>query len=385
MEVEKQDSSAIRVMLVDDSAVVRGLMSRALQQNPRIHIVATANDGDMAISVLQRNPVDVIVLDIEMPNKDGLEALPILQAMSPHTHIIMASSLTQRNAAISLKALEIGAADYVPKPTSRGDDGAIEAFYADLQNKVLQLGAAARHKAQEAAAPGAAAYAPAFPRPVQTSAEAPQAEKTRPESRPSPPARKPLPSSIRAIAIASSTGGPQALLQLLSRAAPHLNHVAVFITQHMPATFTTLLAEHLAADTGLPCKEAVHGELVTPGNIYVAPGDYHMCVQLEGASQTIRLNQEPPVNYCRPAADPMLASLAQCYGKQLLAVVLTGMGMDGREGARAVREAGGYVLVQDEESSVVWGMPGAVVAGGFQDAILSVPGIADYIMEVAKR
>lgn len=389
MAAEEQDASIIRVMLVDDSAVVRGLMSRALQQDPRIHIVATANDGDMAINVLQRNPVDVIILDVEMPKKDGLEALPILLAMAPNTHVIMASSLTQRNASISMRAMEMGAADYIPKPTSRGDEGAIQEFYRELKEKVIQLGEAAKRKS-EGILPMPALASGLSHQPVIESRKPPmEAEQSTKhatiEQSIKRASSRPLPGSIHAVAIASSTGGPQALIQLLSKSNVVLKNVPVFITQHMPATFTTLLAEHLSADSGLPCKEAVNGELVSNGTVYVAPGDYHMLIEPSGDNHTIRLTQDPPVNFCRPAADPMLKTLAKCYGNRLFAIVLTGMGNDGAGGAKEVKDHGGYVAVQDKESSVVWGMPGAVVAAGNQDEIMPVDDIAARVNELVRR
>lgn len=385
MDANSSPHELIRVMLVDDSAVVRGLMSRALQQEPRIHIVATASDGDMAISVLQRNAVDVIVLDIEMPKKDGLEALPILKALSPDTHVIMASSLTQRNASISLKALEMGAADYIPKPTSRGDQGAIDAFYHELQMKVLELGAAARQRGQlQSVAPRTRQTAPAMQAPPATNAVSSQPTQASAVSGEHNAALRTMARPVAAIAIASSTGGPQALVKLLSLSRASLGQVPIFITQHMPPTFTTLLAEHLSTDTGLSCKEAVHGELVAPGTVYIAPGDYHMQIVASGSGKAIQLNQDPPVNFCRPAADPMIMSLATLYGRHLLVLVLTGMGNDGCAGARAAKEAGGTVVVQDKESSVVWGMPGSVVSAQLEDAVMDLPRMSQFIAEAVR-
>ena len=354
----------IKVMLVDDSAVVRGLMSRALKADPNIEIVATASDGEMAIKVLQQHTIDVILLDIEMPVMDGLTALPRLIELSPCTHVIMASSLTQRNAEISMKAIEMGATDYVPKPTSRGDAGAIDDFYEELRTKVLALGP----KAQQARQAGTVVLKPAT---IAKDVEAQAA--TAPV--PSPTKR------IDAIAIASSTGGPQALSVVLSHIKDAVHNVPVFITQHMPATFTQMLAEHLSRDTGITCMEAADDQAIENSKVYIAPGDFHMTIVGEASAPKIKLSQEPPVNFCRPAADPMFESLVQLYGDNLLVLVLTGMGSDGLKGAGLAKEAGATIVVQDEASSVVWGMPGAIANAGLATHVLPLANIAAFINE----
>ncbi len=359
----------IAVMLVDDSAVVRGLMSRALKQDPQLAIAATASDGEMAIKVLQQQPIDVIVLDIEMPRMDGLTALPKLIELSPHTRIIMASSLTLRNAEISMKAMSLGAADYVPKPSSREDPGAIDAFYEEIRTKVLALGRAAK---QSRTTQHALIQSPAATQAVFSS----ESHRRTPADHLHYPAHR-----IDAIAIASSTGGPQALGKVLNGLKDDLQRVPVFITQHMPPKFTGLLADHLARDTGLVCIEGVHGDTVKPGVVYIAPGDYHMCVERADQGFTIKLNQDPPVNYCRPAADPMLGSLAALYREHMLAVVLTGMGSDGLGGCKEIVVQQGTVIAQDEATSVVWGMPGAVANAGLTKAILPISQIAPYVIQ----
>lgn len=365
-------STPIAVMLVDDSAVVRGLMSRALKQEPALTIAATASDGEMAIKVLQQQPIDVIVLDIEMPRMDGLTALPKLIELSPYTRIIMASSLTLRNAEISMKAMSLGAADYVPKPSSREDAGAIDAFYEEIRSKVLALG----HAAKQSRSTGHS-RPETLSAPVATSATfSSESHRRTPADHLHYPAHR-----IDAIAIASSTGGPQALAKVLGGLKNELQRVPVFITQHMPPKFTGLLADHLARDTGLSCVEGVHGDSVKAGTIYIAPGDYHMCVERGDQGFKIKLNQEPPVNYCRPAADPMLSSLAALYREHLLAIVLTGMGSDGLGGCKDVAAAHGTVIAQDEASSVVWGMPGAVANAGLAQAILPVSQVAPYVIQ----
>ncbi len=367
------DESPIRVMLVDDSALIRGLISRGLTRNPRIEIAATASDGEMAISVLKRNQVEVILLDVEMPNKSGLEALPELKKIAPDVHVIMVSSLTERNAKISLKALELGASDYVAKPSSTRDGAALEEFYRSLDEKVVALGMAFTPTVKPRPAPVSPASSAAVAAPV---APAPVA------------APKPAAAPVRYIGrksvltIASSTGGPQALMKLLMMVKDNLSSVPVLITQHMPATFTALLAEHISTDTGLDCREGVQGERVEAGRVYIAPGGSHMIVEKDAhGGLVIKLEDTPPVNFCKPAADPMFESIAKHYGKNVLSLVLTGMGNDGRDGARRIKDAGGMLIVQDKESSVVWGMPGAIAAQGFQDEIATLERMAECIRQ----
>lgn len=368
-------ATPVKVLLVDDSAIVRGLMSRALQQDQEIRVVASASDGLMATKVITQHEVDVIILDIEMPKMDGLTALPQLRELAPHAHVIMASTLSQRNAEISLKALSMGASDYVPKPSSREDAGAIDDFYRELRDKVKALGRSAVKQAQPVADEKkivrAASSSGAVRGAVVRSATlaTPTLGAT---SYPSQP--------VHAIGIASSTGGPQALAKVLTAVGQQLTGVPVFITQHMPAKFTALLAEHLAKDARITCVEAADGQQVQPGVVYIAPGDYHMQVRRGPTGVVIALNQEPPVNFCRPAADPMFESLCDMYQGRLLGVVLTGMGSDGLGGARKIVSVGGTIVAQDEASSVVWGMPGAVANAKLCSAILPLEEIGTYML-----
>jgi two-component system chemotaxis response regulator CheB len=343
-------------MVVDDSAVVRGIVKRWLEADPSMIVVASCGDGAQALRKAETTQCDVIVLDIEMPHMDGLAALPALLKASPGVRIIMASTRTRRNAEISLKALSLGASDYVAKPQSLQGAEPVEEFRRELTAKVKAI-AEARRRAR--ARRQAALTAPE--RRVEVAAR---------------PARgalalRPMPREQPAlIAIASSTGGPQALFDIGKVIGPSLE-VPVLVVQHMPATFTTILAEHLARYAGRPCAEGVAGEPVEPGHIYVAPGERHMEVE-RGANgiPVIRINANPPENFCRPSADALFRSVARVYGRRAFGVVLTGMGVDGREGARAIVEVGGSVVVQDEATSVVWGMPGAVAAAGLASAVL---------------
>ncbi|MGE3476383.1 MAG: chemotaxis response regulator protein-glutamate methylesterase [Rhodospirillaceae bacterium] len=347
----------LRIMVVDDSVVMRGLISRMCGEDPAaMEVVATAANGQLAVERAAKRDIDVVVLDIEMPVLDGISALPKLLAIDPRIVVIMASSLTSRNAEISLKALEKGAKDYVPKPSSVVTVNGGEEFKRELLEKIRALGARYRRAPVEAPA----RIAPAVRAPALRAAHF----------------AKPY-----ALAFGSSTGGPTALTQVL-KAIPAPLRVPVFITQHMPATFTALLAQNITRETGHSCVEARHGDIVTPGRIHLAPGDHHMTIARSGAHGVINLNQGAKENFCRPAVDPMLRSLADFYQRNLLVVILTGMGQDGLAGSEVVVKAGGSVLAQDEESSVVWGMPGAVARAGLCNAVLPLSQMAGEIQRM---
>ncbi len=368
-----------RVMVVDDSAVIRGLLARALEGDPQIRVVASVGDGRMAVAAIQRQPIDVVVLDIEMPVMDGLTALPQLLAASPATKVIMASTLTKRGAEISLQAMAAGAADYVPKPTAVREIHGADDFKRELVGKVRTLGAAARRQAGSAQPRSAtlpSRAAPAIPSPAVPMRRAPRAGI----------ALREMPIGFRPeiIAIGSSTGGPQALFETLGHLAGGLTQPIV-VTQHMPATFTAILAEHISRQCGLPTTEGRDGEVLAGGRCYVAPGNYHLTVEAGRTGPAIRLNQNPPENFCRPAVDPMMRALVNAFGRRVLAVILTGMGQDGLKGCEAVAAAGGAVIAQDEASSVVWGMPGAVATAGICSAVLPLKEIGPFIRRVALR
>lgn len=344
----------IRVMVVDDSAVIRGVLTRWLEAERQIKVVAAANNGKVALERVKAANPDIIVLDIEMPEMDGITALPLLLQAVPQAKIVMASTLTQRNAEISIKALSLGATDYLAKPTSVAASGdAAEAFRRDLLSKILGL---AQAKAPRTI--GAAGARDASSRgPIKLRA----ASSVRPQI----------------VAIGCSTGGPQALQQVIPALKGGIKDVPVLITQHMPATFTAILAEHLSRSSGIECKEGKAGMPIEPGKIYVAPGDNHMLIS--GRNGKIELSQSPPENFCRPAVDPMFRSISAAYGSAMLGVVLTGMGYDGREGSKVVTAAGGTVIAQDEASSVVWGMPAGVALAGLASAVLPLKSVAGEI------
>jgi len=544
--------SPYKVLIVDDSAIVRGLVTRMMTEDAEIEVVGSVSNGEEALAVMEKGGIEAVVLDIEMPVMDGLTALPKLLEIDPTVRVIMASTLTKRNADISFQAMTLGAVDYIPKPSSSKDLNVGEGFREELLDKVkawaeqrrkmleVEEAAAAEAAAVQAApepepeekstAPDAEASEPddaasggkaaAFraemsvehqqlhkqgriqrkrftaelrPRPMQqhrpqptqmrqtpmpqqpapkpqpatpaSSEAATQGAKpaanpaggaaarsttpsrdpgrlirdaaiaaggqgktvpkmperpatAAPSARTAPPAKRPtapapqksaraqqarsasapapakrqsarggvtlLPEkriNVEAIAIGSSTGGPQALFEVLRG----LNGVRqpIFITQHMPATFTTILAEHITRLTGLKCQEAQNNMPIVGGQVYLAPGDYHMTVEGRGASRHLKLNQNPPENFCRPSVDPMLRSLVASYGGNILTAILTGMGQDGMLGGRDVVNAGGMVVAQDEQSSVVWGMPGAAAHAGICSAVLPVGGIAAYIKKFA--
>lgn len=356
----------LRVMVVDDSAVIRGLIVRALEAEADLKVVASVADGRLAVSALERHVVDVIVLDIEMPNLDGLSAIPLLLAIAPQVRIVMASTLTLQGADVSLRALAAGAADYIPKPTAARDLMGAASFNRDLVAKVRQLGLAAR-RAGSRQRSGSRLPAPARP----PAAAAPVALRQ-------PSARKP-----RLIAIGSSTGGPQALFKVIK----HLTGLPqpIIVTQHMPPFFTGVLAKHIASQCSIDAVEAEAGMRLVPGRVYVAPGDYHMTVRDAGDSgpTMVGLDQGPQENFCRPAVDPMLRSAVRLYGADVLTAILTGMGHDGLAGCQGVVTAGGTVIAQDEATSVVWGMPGAVAQAGLCAAILPIDEIGPRLRRAA--
>ena len=350
-------------MVVDDSVVVRGLIVRALESDPSIEISGSVGNGKLAVERLARHPADVVVLDIEMPVMDGLTALPKLLAVDPKLRVLMASTLTLRNAEISMKAMQLGAADYIPKPTAVREISGGDNFKRSLVEKVLSLGQA--RLAQDRRAP---VLSPAAPK-VPSLLSGPVA------------LRRPGTTIPDILAVGSSTGGPPALLKLFA-ALKNKIKLPVLLTQHMPPTFTRILAQHIEKTTGWKACEAEDGMAVEPGRVHVAPGDYHMCVERTPSGAVLRVNQEAPENFCRPSVDVMLRSVAKVYGANSLVVILTGMGSDGLAGARPIVEAGGTVISQDEDTSVVWGMPGAVAKDGLCSAVLPLDGLAPAIQRL---
>jgi two-component system, chemotaxis family, protein-glutamate methylesterase/glutaminase len=380
------ESPPIRVMIVDDSAVIRGLETRILEADKDIEVVASVSDGLRAVKTVEADgTIEVIVLDIEMPVMDGLTALPQLIAARPDIKVIMSSTLTLQNADISLKALSMGAADYIPKPSSMTGVSGSQDFRHDLVEKVRALGMARR---RHAGAPDISAI-PKKTKIEFAKRERPKGEDGAPTGGPRPGVYRDKPIVLRdkgslmpsVLAIGSSTGGPQALFDLFGGLKTSVR-LPIFITQHMPPTFTTILAERIGRLTGGNCAEAVDGEIVKDGRIYLAPGDFHMKIVAENGQKKIQLDQSPPENFCRPAVDPMFRTLNEAYGGRVLGVILTGMGADGFLGSQGLVEAGGTIVAQDDETSVVWGMPGAVATGGICTAVLPLNDIAPAVLRL---
>ncbi|MBL6948306.1 MAG: chemotaxis response regulator protein-glutamate methylesterase [Rhodospirillales bacterium] len=372
-------------MLVDDSAVIRGLIARMITPDPEITVIASVPDGAQAVKRMSQRDIDVIVLDIEMPVMDGLTALPKLIEADPNVKIVMASTLTEKNADISLKALEAGAADYIPKPTSTSEIAGASNFRQELLEKIKILGTQAR---RDAGLP--------LPKTTTRITQTPTPASAPGQTAPGP-APKPQPAGLYAgpvtlrqanyaqkpklLAIGSSTGGPQALLALFKDLNPALD-VPVIITQHMPPTFTRILSEHITKATEWTCTEAQEGEVLKSNHAYIAPGDFHMEVVESPAGPCLKMNKNPPENFCRPAVDPMFRSAVKVFGGRILATILTGMGNDGLKGGQEVINAGGTMVAQDEKSSVVWGMPGAVATAGLCSAVLPVAQLGGHINKI---
>ncbi|HEY0223576.1 MAG TPA: chemotaxis response regulator protein-glutamate methylesterase [Pseudolabrys sp.] len=362
----------VRVMIVDDALVVRGLFARWVEAEPDMEVVASLRTGREAVNQVERADPDVVVLDIDMPELDGIAALPLLLQKKRDLVVIMASTLTRRNAEISLRALALGAADYIPKPSSNREVTAGVSFRRDLIEKIRTLGL--RSKRLRVGQTRATALLPAKASPPL------QPRLSTHESAPSPVELRAMPvTPPRMLLIGSSTGGPQALNVVVAQIAAVLERAPVLITQHMPPTFTAILAEHLARIAKCPVREGQDGEEINAGTIYLAPGGRHMKVARREGMAVIAIDNGPLINFCKPAVDPLFTSAASVWGPKVLALVLTGMGADGLSGAKDIVAAGGHVMAQDEATSVVWGMPGQVAHAGLCSAVLPIKEIAPRV------
>jgi two-component system chemotaxis response regulator CheB len=348
----------IRVLIVDDSAVIRRLLSDLLKEDPQIEVVGMAGNGEIALPKIQQLHPDIVTLDMEMPVMDGIETLKALRKSHSKLPVIMFSTLTERGSSATLDALALGASDYVTKPANVGS--VIEGMERIREELIPKIKALCRRKDITTAGVQAA---PAI------------------EARPQRVFKAIKPSSgVDVLAIGVSTGGPNALAELLPALGKNFP-VPVVIVQHMPPLFTRLLAERLGNISGFRCQEGSVGQLIRPGQVWVAPGGFHMETERVRDGVILQLNEEKPENSCRPAVDVLFRSVAKTYGSKVLAVVLTGMGQDGLKGCEVIQAAGGQILAQDEASSVVWGMPGAVSNAGLAEKVLPLKELAAEILK----
>jgi len=358
-----QPGERIRVLVVDDSVVIRRLVTHALEEDPLLEVVGAAANGVIALQRIPQFTPDVITLDIEMPEMDGLETLKRVRREFPQIRVIMFSTLTERGAAITMEALTLGADDYVAKASNEGSlDRSMARLREELVPKIKQffhLYSAGREACLPESVPVAATPAPV-------------------------PNPRPLSFKPRVVALGVSTGGPTALGAILPQ-IPASFPLPVLIVQHMPPLFTRLLAERLNANCKIPVKEAGQNTIVAPGEILIAPGDFHMKVVARDNGVRVLLDQTPQQNSCRPAVDALFSSIGEVYGGAVIAAVLTGMGQDGLRGAEILKARGASIIAQDEESSVVWGMPGAVVNAGIADRVLPLDQVVPAILRLTGR
>ncbi len=359
-----QPGERIRVLIVDDSVVTRRLVTRALEAEPGLNVIGVAANGAIALQRIPQYSPDVVTLDIEMPEMDGIETLRRIRGQYPHLRVVMFSALTERGAAVTMEALTLGADDYVTKPSNEGAVG------RSLDSSITQLRAELIPRIKQFfRMPENGSTAPALEKPGSTAGRL-RARGIQPPA--------------KIVAIGVSTGGPTALGAVLPM-FPTDFPLPVLIVQHMPPLFTRLLAERLNATCNLPVSEAIDGSLVQPGTILVAPGDFHMKVVSAADGIRIKLDRSSPQNSCRPAVDALFTSIGEVYGGAVIAAILTGMGQDGLRGAEVLDARGASILAQDEMTSVVWGMPGAVVNAGLAGQILPLHRIVPEIVRLAGR
>ena len=332
-------AAKIKVLCVDDSALIRSLMTEIINSQPDMEVVGTAPDPLVAREMIKRLNPDVLTLDVEMPRMDGLDFLERLMRLRPMP-VLMVSSLTERGSEITMRALELGAVDFVTKPKMGIRDGLMD--YTDTIADKIRAASRARVRQAHVPEAGTAAAAPIL--------------------------RSPLLSTEKLIILGASTGGTEAIKDFLMPLPP--DSPAVLIVQHMPAGFTRSFAQRLDGLCRITVKEAVHGERVLPGYAYIAPGDSHLRLARSGANYVAHLSQEAPVNRHRPSVDVLFDSAAEHGGKNVIGVILTGMGKDGARGMLRMREAGAYNLAQDESTCIVFGMPKeAIAAGGVHEVV----------------
>jgi len=371
-------SRTVRVLIADDSAVVRRLLTEVLRSDADIEVVRAVRNGAEALECFVDARPDCVVLDVEMPVMDGLETVKRLRTIDRSIPILMFSALTARGAQTSLEALARGATDVAVKPSSVGHVGqAIEYVKRELVPRIKMLGTREILRRVTASSPRVAA--PPAPRPLPSP---PPVASTRAKTVSTRPFAfnfpKPVRSGVDLVAIGASTGGPNALAEVI-QGIDSRSQTPILIVQHMPPLFTQLLASRLDGSTALNVREARNGEVIRPGDVWIAAGNYHMTVVRKGYELELRLNQDPPVNSCRPSVDVLFSSVAEALGPRALGVVLTGMGRDGRDGASDMRTAGARILAQDEASCVVYGMPRAIIEANLADQVLPLSDVADAI------
>jgi len=362
----------IRVLVVDDSIVMRSLLRMVLGTDPRITVVGSATDGESALRAMDQLHPDLVLMDIEMPGLDGLSTLRRMRILNRRVPVIMCSTLTRRGASVTIEALALGASDYVTKPSNVSSrEEAIRQLAEQLVPKVLALTASVIEEPRIVQT-RSAAFAPLAP-------FAPIASST-----PTLPLRQGGFAEAKVVVLGISTGGPAALDQLMP-VFPADFPLPILMVQHMPQLFTRLLAERLDQRTKLKVGEAVEGEPVLAGHVYIAPGDRHMEVVAAPMNRppTLRITQGEPENHCRPSVDVLFRTAVNAYGRTVLGVIMTGMGSDGLVGCKMIRKAGGTVLAQNQETSAVWGMPGCVVRDGVADRVLPLNEIAATIVRFA--
>lgn len=369
----------IRVLVVDDAVVVRRLVTDVLAADPDIEVVGVAANGRIALQKIAQLAPDIITLDIEMPEMDGLTTVTEIRKTWKALPIIMFSTLTERGAQATMEALARGATDYVTKPANVGSVTIAQQRIRDdlipriksLCPGVLPATSGTTTSASSGATTGSTRISLADQLAKVVGA---------PAARPPRPAPAGPPQSISIVAIGCSTGGPNALIEIIPK-LPADFPLPIVITQHMPPMFTKFLADRLSAMSKISVREATDGAVIAPGTAWIAPGDHHMVLKSVGGRIIATLTQGPPENSCRPAVDVMMRSVVECYGPRVLSVILTGMGQDGLRGSEAVHDAGGSVFAQDEATSVVWGMPGFVARAGIASQVLPLDRVAQAIID----
>lgn len=346
------------VVIADDSVVVRGLFARWLGESGRFHVVGVAGDGEAAVEHAERHHPDIMVLDLDMPFVDGVEALPRIVKQSPQTAVLLTTTLTERNARLALQCMTMGAVDVLPKPDSRTGMTLSLDFRGELLGKLANIAQSRMRQSAESpaeAAPSAASTSGTID------------------------LRSLISVMPRYLVIGASTGGPRAIARVLGDLGDAAQNLTTLIVQHMPPLFTASFADQIAAQTGVPTREPYDGERLARGTIYVAPGGRHLGIERKLGHIVANVSDGPPVRFCRPAVDVLFSEAARHLGPAALGLIMTGMGSDGTEGAGALRRSGAAVIAQDEASSTVWGMPGSVVRARQASTVVPLGGIGSAI------